>query len=50
LIAALRDAGLQVFFISEETGGLMPVKESCETKGNLLAMRNWMIPKDWILA
>jgi FkbM family methyltransferase len=43
LIASLRNAGLQVFFVSEAAGGLVPVGESCEAKGNLLAVRDWPI-------
>jgi FkbM family methyltransferase len=49
LVAALRKAGLEVFFISEAAGGLIPVARPLNTKGNLLAIRNWPTAKDWIL-
>ncbi len=50
LINGLRNAGLDVFFLSEAAGGLVPVADSCEAKGNLFAVRDWPVKKDWILA
>jgi FkbM family methyltransferase len=43
LVAVLRGAGLQVFFISEATGGLEPIAEPFEAKGNLFAVRDWPV-------
>ncbi|MGB7537158.1 MAG: FkbM family methyltransferase [Anaerolineales bacterium] len=50
LVAVLRGAGLQVFFISEAAGGLIPVADSFDAKGNFLAVKNWVIQKDRIRA
>jgi FkbM family methyltransferase len=50
LVAVLRGAGLQVFFISEAAGGLIPVVDSFEAKGNFLAVKNLVIQEDWIRA
>jgi FkbM family methyltransferase len=50
LVAVLRGAGLQVFFISESAGGLIPVADSFDAKGNFLAVKNWTIPEDRIRA
>jgi FkbM family methyltransferase len=49
LVAALRRAGLDVFFVSEADGGLIPADPPRNAKGNLLAVRHWPIAKDWIL-
>ena len=48
LVAALRDAGLQVFFISDAAGGLIPITDMCNAKGNLLAVKHWVFPEGWI--
>ncbi|MBN2084381.1 MAG: FkbM family methyltransferase [Anaerolineales bacterium] len=50
LIAALRGAGLRIFFISDADGGLIPVTGTCNAKGNLLAVKDWAFPEDWIHA
>jgi FkbM family methyltransferase len=50
LVAVLRGAGLQVFFISEAAGGIIPVSDYRDAKGNFFAVKNWMIPEDWIRA
>jgi FkbM family methyltransferase len=43
LVSRLRSSGLDVFFIAEEAGRLIPAEGSLEAKGNLLAVRNWPI-------
>jgi FkbM family methyltransferase len=50
LVSVLRGAGLQVFAISEAGGGLVPADGSSYFKGNLLAVRNWKVDKDWFCA
>jgi hypothetical protein len=50
LVAVLRGAGLEVFFISEAAGGLIPAADYRDAKGNFIAVKNWMIPEDWIRA
>jgi FkbM family methyltransferase len=50
LIVRLRTAGLQVFFISEETGGVVPTGDSFHAKGNLFAVRDWSVDEGWIRA
>jgi FkbM family methyltransferase len=50
LVAVLRGAGLQVFFISEAAGGVIPVADTFHAKGNFLAVKNWMIQEDRIRA
>ncbi len=50
LVTVLRGDGLQVFFISESAGGLIPVADPFDAKGNFLAVKNWTIPEDWIRA
>jgi FkbM family methyltransferase len=50
LVAVLLGAGLRVFFISESAGGLIPVADSFNAKGNFLAGKNWTIPEDRIRA
>jgi FkbM family methyltransferase len=48
LLARLRDADLQVFFISDAADGLIPVNGPFEAKGNLLAVRDWPIAEEFI--
>jgi hypothetical protein len=44
LVSQLRTSGLDVFFVSEAAGRIIPVDGPLEEKGNLLAVRNWPIP------
>lgn len=48
LIRELRALHLDLYFLSEAGGGLIPVDESFWAKGNLFGVRNWPIPSDWL--
>jgi FkbM family methyltransferase len=48
LIRQLQTFGLSLFFLSDAGGGLIPVDESFWAKGNLLGVRNWPVPADWM--
>ncbi|MGD0173090.1 MAG: FkbM family methyltransferase [Anaerolineales bacterium] len=48
LVHLLQKQGLETFFISDAEGGLVPVTETFAAKGNLLCLKDWPIPKEWI--
>jgi FkbM family methyltransferase len=48
LIRELRALDLDLYFLSDAGGGLIPVDESFWAKGNLFGVRNWPIPTDWL--
>lgn len=48
LIRGLRALNLDLYFLSEAGGGLIPVDESFWAKGNLFGVRNWLLPPDWL--
>jgi hypothetical protein len=48
LIRQLRAFELQLYFLSDAGGGLIPVDDSFWAKGNLFGVRNWPIPPDWL--
>ena len=48
LIRQLQGLVLDLYFLSDAGGGLIPVDESFRAKGNLFGVRNWPIPSDWL--
>jgi FkbM family methyltransferase len=48
LVRTLQAVSREVFFISDQEKGLLPLQEPYEAKGNLLCLRNWEIPSDWM--
>jgi FkbM family methyltransferase len=49
LVHLLHKQGLETFFISDAEDGLVPVTETFVAKGNLLCLKDWPIPKEWIV-